>query len=148
VHRAVCSWQLNALLTCTAGGWHGGWPRLLDGIVLSKQYLPPDEEPCAAALAAPSAAAPSAAAAGSGSLAAAGASGGVPNCELPRLVARCRRDQLAFADVVLVAADGTEFECHKVVLAAQSPVFHSMLQADMQVRGGFSVGQRWACLLA
>ncbi len=106
-----------------AGGWHGGWPRLLDGIVLSKHYLAADDDSdLAASSSAPaSATAPPAAASG------------VPNCELPRLVARCRRDHLSYADVILVAADGTEYACHKVVLAAQSEVFDRMLQAEMQV---------------
>lgn len=56
----------------------------------------------------------------------------MPNCELARLVARCRREHLSYADVLLVAADGSVHECHKVVLAAQSPVFDRMFQAEMQ----------------
>lgn len=120
------------------GGWHQNWPVPSQGIILRKRYLTPPELGVDASEVTP-AAEPAPAGAGR-------AFASVPNTELGKRLkayvsgasdaAGVKANFSAFSDVVLVAQGGREFPAHRVILAAQSDVFDTMLRWVLQECGG------------
>ena len=58
-------------------------------------------------------------------------SGALPFADLQQNIGALLTDG-RFSDVVLVAADGSEFRAHRSILAARSPVFAAMLTGEMK----------------